>query len=226
MSVDVRPPEGESAKRLNAIINGVATGVARHWLAIFNLVVAVFVALPFLAPVLMQAGATGPAELIYKIYSPACHQLPERSVFLYGHDHFYSVDELEAAGYLPANLNQLQRMTLRWAGAAEAGWKIAICQRDIAIYVSVLLSGLLFAVVRPRFSKSDKLPKMPVWLLILLLAPVALDGLSQLPGWRESIPALRFLTGAIAGAAVVWFAYPHVEDAMRDVARGAEGSDA
>ncbi len=60
---------------------------------------------------------------------------------------------------------------------------------------------------------------MPVWLFILLVLPMAIDGFTQLFGLRESTPGLRFITGALMGAATVWFAYPYVEEAMSDVVR-------
>lgn len=217
MSVQVRPPQGEGAKRLNAAVNRIAAGIARHWLAVFNVMVALFVALPFLAPVLMEAGATGPANLIYKVYAVTCHQLPERSIFFYGHDHFYTAETLEAEGFLPAGASFFQRQALRWSGSDEAGWKVALCQRDVAIYASILISGLLFGLVRSILRPRGKWPKMPVWLFIILLAPIAVDGVTQLLGWRDSFPLLRFFTGALMGSATVWFAYPHIEEAMQDV---------
>jgi uncharacterized membrane protein len=220
MSVQVRPPEGGS-KRIADTINRIAGGFARHWLAIFNIVVAVFIALPFLAPVLMHSGATGAGALIYKIEAPTCHQLPERSIFLFGPERFYSVQELEGDGYLPAGLNIFQRQQLRWDGSADAGWKVAICERDVAIYGAILLAGLAFAVLRPRLGRAGKWPKMPVLLYLALLLPIMFDGATQLVGLRESTPALRFFTGALMGAATVWFAYPYIEEAMRDAARQA-----
>ena len=220
MSVQVKPPEGERARRLSDAINRIAIGFARHWLAFFNIVVALFVLLPFLAPALMHVGATGAANLIYKVYAPTCHQLPERSIFLFGAERFYSVRELESGGALPAGLNILQREQLRWDGSPEVGWKVAICQRDVAIYGGILIAGLVYALLRPRLRREgQKLPKMPVWLYLLLLLPIALDGFTQLFGLRESTPELRFFTGALMGAATVWLAYPYVDDAMADVVR-------
>lgn len=219
MSVQVKPPEGERARRLSDAINGLAVGFARHWLAIFNIVVAVFIALPFLAPVLMHAGATGAATLIYKVYAPTCHQLPERSIFLFGPEQFYGVKQLESDGDIPTGLNILQREQLRWNGSPQAGWKVAICERDVAIYGSILLAGLVFGLLRPRLKRGNKMVKMPLWLYLLMLLPIAVDGFTQLFGLRESTPELRFLTGALMGAATVWFAYPYVEDAMGDVVR-------
>ena len=57
---------------------------------------------------------------------------------------------------------------------------------------------------------------------LLLLIPIALDGLSQLFGLRESNWWLRTFTGALFGGASVWLAYPYIEAAMRDVVRSEE----
>jgi uncharacterized membrane protein len=228
VSVEVRPPGGGS-KRVTDAVNGFARGIARHWLAVFNVIVFIFVGLPFLAPVLMHAGATVPANIIYRLYAPTCHQLPDRSVFMYGPQPFYTVPELEADGDIPAGLNALQRQALRWPGSVEAGWKVALCQRDLAIYGSILVAGLLFGLLRPALRKrvpaNGKWPKMPVWLYVLCLLPIAIDGFSQLFGLRTSTPALRFLTGALMGTATVWFAYPYVEDAMQDIVKNTPSSE-
>ena len=42
-----------------------------------------------LAPVLMKAGWTTPANWIYKAYSLVCHQLSYRSFFLFGEQYAY-----------------------------------------------------------------------------------------------------------------------------------------
>jgi uncharacterized membrane protein len=212
-------PPAPSSKFASAI-DRLAAWIARHWLVVFNLLVALFVGLPFLAPVLMEAGATGPANLIYTAYAPTCHQLPERSFFLFGHQHVYDVHELEAAGALPEGLNIVQRQLMRWQGTAEAGFKVALCQRDLAIYGTILIGGLLFGALRgPLKKRHSKLPKLPLWLYGLLLLPILIDGGTQLFGLRESNWLLRLLTGGIFGSATVWLAYPYVEEAMTDVSR-------
>jgi len=48
--------------------------ISNHYLAVLNLVMLLYVGLPFLAPILMQNGITTPARVIYTIYSPLCHQ--------------------------------------------------------------------------------------------------------------------------------------------------------
>jgi uncharacterized membrane protein len=49
------------------------------------------------------------------------------------------------------------------------------------------------------------------WVLAML--PMALDGGTQLFGWRESNLGLRLLTGLIFGLATAWFLLPQIEQA-------------
>ncbi|HXF62899.1 MAG TPA: hypothetical protein VNK95_14845, partial [Caldilineaceae bacterium] len=53
------------AAALSDSINGLVVWIARHWLALFNIAWGAYVILPFLAPLLMQAGYTTPARVIY-----------------------------------------------------------------------------------------------------------------------------------------------------------------
>jgi uncharacterized membrane protein len=216
------PVEGQ-AQRAAGLIDRFAIWVARHWLAFFNVLVALFIALPFLAPVLMETGAKRVGEIIYAIYSPTCHQLPERSFFLGGPQRVYTVAELEATGEIPAGQNQVQREFLRWPGSAETGYKVAVCERDIGIYGSILLAGLAFGGVRRRWTtKGRMVPRMPAILYLLFVLPILLDGGTQLFGLRESTWELRLITGAIFGVGTVALAYPYVQAAMDDVIRTAK----
>jgi uncharacterized membrane protein len=92
-------------------------------------------------------------------------------------------------------------------GSPELGYKVAFCERDVAIYLSVLLGGLAYARFR------DRVPPLGLVGYSLLILPMAVDGLTQLFGWRESTVELRTLTGALFGLASVWLIYPRV-DAM------------
>lgn len=223
MGIEVRPPTSGGAAKVAGVINRLAGWLAQHWLAVFNALVAIFVGLPFLAPVLMHAGATGPARLIYTLYSPTCHQLPERSFFLFGPEVAPSVAALEQAHVLPAGLGILQRQALRLIGGAEVGYKVAICERDVAIYGAILLSGLVFGALRPRLRRANGLfAKLPLWVFGLLMVPIAVDGLTQLFGLRESNWLLRTITGGLFGAGAVWFSYPYIQEAMDDVVRSAQ----
>ena len=62
---------------------------ARRWLRFVMSALAVYISLPWIAPTLAKAGLDGPADFIYTIYSPFCHQFAFRSPFLYGQQVFY-----------------------------------------------------------------------------------------------------------------------------------------
>jgi uncharacterized membrane protein len=200
-------------QRLARFANRLVLGIARHWLALFNTAWGAYVLLPILAPIFMQLGFTFPARIIYGIYSFTCHQLPDHSFFLFGANPVPLQSDLEALG-MAAGLDLLGQR--RFIGGVEAGYKVALCQRDIGIYGSVFLAGLVYARVRDRIQS----PSLKVYALLVL--PMAIDGLTQLFGLRESTWLLRTVTGAMFGAASVWLAYPYVDDAMQDVIESEE----
>ena len=207
--------------------------ISNHYLAILNLVMLLYVGLPVLAPVLMKSGATAPARLLYSIYSPLCHQFGFRSFFLYGEQPFYPLKEagvdvvdFEAATGIvglhdPNDHSRLEAR--RYVGDETVGYKVALCERDVAIYASILFFGLLFGLTGRR------LPQLhwSIWIL-LGLGPVGLDGFSQLFSqfdwpflasllpYRESTPFLRVLTGSMFGFFTAWFAYPNIEESMQE----------
>jgi uncharacterized membrane protein len=215
-----------ATRRAAEIVDRAVRHLSRHWLAIFNTLVAIFVLLPFLAPVLMHVGAAGPARLIYLVYRPTCHQLPDRSYFLFGPQLTYSVSQLEGLEVLPAGLGILQRELLRWPGSTATGFKVAFCERDVAIYGSILLGGLGFALLRRRQHRRGSrrtMPKLRLAYYALLVTPLVLDGGTQLVGWRESVWWLRSITGGLFGAATVALAYPYVDDSMNGLSDGSDG---
>lgn len=63
--------------------------ISRRWLDIATVILAIYIALPFAAPVLMKAGLRGPGEVIYTLYSPFCHQFAFRSFFFFGDQSAY-----------------------------------------------------------------------------------------------------------------------------------------
>lgn len=224
--------------------------LSKHWLAVFNTVAAIYVGLPILAPVLMNAGLTGPAKGIYVMYSPMCHQMASRSFFLFGEQSAYPrelantsltpieayLDEIpEFANVAPNNWAQFTSAARAFLGNEALGYKMALCERDIGIYLFVVVGGILFAFLR-RTTKMKALPLLAF--IIIGMGPIGLDGFSQLFGYwatpidgsaatglaaqvlrifplRESTPLLRFLTGAWFGLTLVWLAYPNIEQGMR-----------
>jgi uncharacterized membrane protein len=107
-------------------------------------------------------------------------------------------------------------------GNDRLGYKIALCQRDVAIYGTIFLFGLVFALT------GKKIKPLPWYLwLILGLGPIGLDGFSQLLGqsglqifqWlplRESTPFLRTMTGLLFGLATAWFGFPYLEETVQE----------
>jgi uncharacterized membrane protein len=194
--------------------------LSKHWLALANLFIFLYVGLPFAAPVLMKAGVTGPARVIYSVYKPLCHQLSYRSWFLFGEEVVYPRAEYEAHfGLQGADWPELFSHGREFIGDETLGYKVAFCQRDIAIYAALLLGGLAYAFLRRRGLRA-----MPFWLFILGgVLPMALDGGTQfvslvIPGFppRESIWQLRTLTGALFGFSIAWLAYPYIQEGMAE----------
>jgi uncharacterized membrane protein len=202
--------------------------VADHWLLAVNLLVLLYVGLPILAPVLMKVGATAPARIIYTAYSPLCHQLGFRSFFLFGEQPEYPRAAAGLSGLVSfgqaTGLDENDLLAARsFTGNEQVGYKMALCERDIAIYGAILFFGLLYGLTGRR------IPPLH-WLLWLTLAigPIGLDGFSQLfsqlpiPGlasflpYRESTPFLRLLTGSLFGFGTAWFGLPYIEESMRD----------
>jgi uncharacterized membrane protein len=92
------------------------------------------------------------------------------------------------------------------------GYQLCLCTRCLAIYSTMLLSGLFLAVARNR----RVFRGINWWIWLLAMVPMALDGGTQFFGWRESNVWLRLLTGAIFGVGTAWFTLPHIDEAARD----------
>ncbi|MEA2639193.1 MAG: hypothetical protein QOF51_587 [Chloroflexota bacterium] len=179
------------------IVDRVQIFAGRHWLALVNVALVLVAALPILAPVLLAFGLDWLAWPIYTVYHMVCHQWPFRTFFLFGPQPFYSVSDIA----LLAGTDQVYT----FVGNADVGYKMAFCERDLAITLAAIGMGLLYIVVRRRLAPPSLL------FYALLLLPIALDGFTQLPGWRESTAELRLATGALAGAATVWLLFPYLE---------------
>lgn len=200
----------------------------RHWLLVFNVMSGLFIGLAAVAPLLLALGLERPARLLYKAYALNCHQLPQRSYFLFGPGGIdtYSLEQVLTWGADPGNLRG-------FVGNAEVGFKMAMAHRTTAIFGTVFVAGLAYALLRRRL-----LPLPWKW-CPSLIAPMLVDGLSHVVseitglGFRTTnawaawltggalAPAfytgtgirslnwlLRTLTGALVGLATVWLLYP------------------
>jgi uncharacterized membrane protein len=181
---------------------------SRRWLFFFNLLIAIYVGLPLLvAPTLMKIGADGPGRALYTLYSPMCHQMASRSLFLFGEQYAYprqlagtnlapieaympTLPEFATASSDPAEWTTFLLPARGFLGNEQMGYKMALCARDIAIYGFVLVGGLLYGLLRRR----RQIKPLPLWAFILFgMGPIALDGFSQLFSQYGTIsPALNF----------------------------------
>lgn len=207
--------------------------IGSHWIETFLIVYGVWVFTPFLAPVFMNMGWTGPGKAIYFVYSFFCHQLPERSLFLFGAKSMYSLGEIQAAWQDTLNPMILRQFT----GNEIMGWKIAWSDRMISFYTSVWLFALIWFRFRSRVRP------IAWWGFVLLLAPIAVDGgthaISDLAGigqgfrdtnmWLAALTdqrlpvtfyagdalgsfnsIMRLISGLLAGVGFVWFIFPYI----------------
>ncbi|MCC7105081.1 MAG: DUF2085 domain-containing protein [Chloroflexi bacterium] len=196
MAVYPRGSEAHAGSALETQAVTLAAGLRAHWLALVNAALTLFVALPLAAPWLMSVGRDDLASWVYRLYATACHQWSFRTFFLFGPRPTYSYDELSALA--PGAAYSL-------VGSPELGYKVAFCERDVAIYTGALLAGLLFIALR------SKLRPLRWSLFMALIVPMALDGLTQLLGLRESNVELRTLTGLLFGIVSVWLVFPRLD---------------
>lgn len=189
--------------RITLFTERVVQVIAKHWLLLVNAVIGLWVTLPAVAPLLMKTGHPQAAQLVYTLFMPLCHQLPERSFFLFGPRGVYSLAELEHS--LGTDV------PLRYIGSPALGYKIAVCERDNAVYAAALLTGIVFSLVRRH------LRRLPIRHFVLLCMPMAVDGLGQLLGFWESTWQTRIITGGVFGAACIGLAYPYIENGMNEV---------
>jgi len=207
------------------------------WFTVFAITVGVYVLAPFLAPLFMSIGWSGAGKAIYFVYSFLCHQLPERSYFLFGPNFTYSLAEIQSVWQNTNNPLILRQ----FIGNPEMGWKVAWSDRMISMFGSTWIFGLLWYPVRRR------IPKLPFWALSLFLLPMAVDGsthfisdfwgiglgfrdsnlwLAALTGhffpstfyagdaWGSFNSIMRLLSGVLFGLGIVWFAFPYLGESF------------
>jgi uncharacterized membrane protein len=231
-----REDQHDRFRRAQSVSGGdrVIHWISKHYLAFVNLFMLLYFGLPILAPVLMKAGAPLPANVIYTIYKPLCHQFGFRSFYLFGEQAYYPLAEAAIPGAITFEQatgisdvhspNSLSRLNARQhIGDEILGYKMALCERDIAIYGGIFLFGIVYALTNRRIKPLHWI----AWILIGM-APIGLDGFSQLFSqmewtwlssilpYRESTPLLRVLTGGLFGIATAWFAYPYMEESMSE----------
>ena len=235
----VEPTSPASRERSGAArLNRGIYWLSRHWLLAFIAIWGVFNLLPWLAPLFMKAGWETGGRAIYTIYTFLCHQLPQRSYFLFGQQPMYELNEVQAVWQNTNNPLMLRQ----FIGNPEMGWKVAWSDRMVSLYTGILLWAALLGPWRRR------LPRLPLWGMVLLALPMVLDGgthmVSDMVGgigggfrygnaWLASLtnhafPAgfyagdglgsfnswMRLLSGLLFSLGAVWFVLPALEAAF------------
>jgi len=233
----------QSPNRIDSVAEGVAAWLTRHWLLLILLAIGLWNLLPWLAPLFMKLGWETPASGIYFIYQFFCHQLPQRSWFLFGPQFTYPKNGILMA--MNGSTDPVIPRTMRaFIGTPEMGWKVAWSDRMVSFYGGWFLVGLTYAAVRSRWQGLSW-----KWALLLLL-PLAIDGgthiLSDLGGLREGFretnawlavltnyrfppefyagdqwgsfnSLMRLITGLLGAFGLMGLVLPMVQRAMADI---------
>ncbi|NIN66993.1 MAG: DUF2085 domain-containing protein [Anaerolineae bacterium] len=210
--------------------------MVRHWVPFLNLSLGLFLLGAVAAPTFTALGLEWPGRVLYTLYGFTCHQLPQRSYFLFGPRlvQTYSSDQLLAAGMDPVWPRQ-------FLGSAAMGYKLGLAHRNTAIYSSLMVGGVLYTLLgRLRLGRRWHVSRrryLAPWLFAVLL--MTLDGgshlMSELTGWGfrvdnawlrlvtgEALPApfyvgdgigsfnwlMRTVTGVLVGLTTVYFVLP------------------
>jgi uncharacterized membrane protein len=175
-----------------------------------------------LAPQLMLEGKSSAAKAVYRGFRFLCHQYPWRSWFFDGKQAYYPLDFSESGGML--SLTEVSGLPLAeiepraFFGNEFMGYKMAVCQRDFAIYAAMALFCLVFFLSRNRIKRVD----WRIWLILGVL-PMAVDGIWQFVSQvlpfiplRESTPFMRTVTGALFGFFSCWYLMPTLEKTLKE----------
>jgi uncharacterized membrane protein len=221
-------------------LNRLVYWLSRYWILTISLLIAVYVGLPWLAPIFMEMGWVHAGKAIYLVYAALCHQLPQRSFFLFGDQPMYSLAEVQTIWQNTNNPIILRQ----FIGEEGVGWKVAWSDRMVFMYTTILLWGTLFWFLRKR------LRPLPWWGFVLFLLPMAIDGSSHAIsditsgiglGFRDSnawlaaltnnaFPAtfyvgdgigsfnswMRLFTGLLFSLGIVWTLYPRLQNSFNN----------
>ena len=198
--------------------------VKDNYLFVVILFLTLYLLFAFLAPVLMEIGHPEASKIIYRAYSNLCHQYAYRSWFLFGEQAHYPLVRsdglLSLFDYFDVS-QQHPEFSREIIGNERAGYKVAICQRDVALYAALLLSSIIFILTKKRIKR---LP-FSLWILLAVL-PIGMDGLLQLASSSdifsityESTPLMRTITGTMFGLFSGWLLFPAIQQTITNEKR-------
>lgn len=165
----------------------------------------------FLTPVLAFKNDPLASGLYHDVFVYFCHQKISRSLCLFeGPDGYFVADCIPQAGvYAADSPRQISTIQGGWLG-----YKFPVCSRDVAIYLAMLIFGLVYPL---RYRLENKELPDAVYLIAALI-PIGIDGGLQLVsnlgfelpiiGMYESTNFWRVVTGFIAGAVLPFYLLP------------------
>ncbi len=95
------------------------------------------------------------------------------------------------------------------------GEPMAVCARCAALAGGIVFGALLLGRVWSWIPRARSW-RVPFWVIGVAAIPMAIDGFSQLFGFRESTNTLRVLTGLLLGGATAAWAVPILYEALRE----------
>ena len=169
------------AHKLN---NAMAWGL-RHWLLLANGLALLYAGLPWLSPLARAAGYERIGQFLFLIYTSLCHQLPERSFYVYSFQVAYC-----------------HRCTAMYTSIFVAGLVFSALRRRLAP-MSLRTAGLLL------------LPMLLDGGTHLIDDALGIGFRGGGDGVGTLNFALRMFTGVLVGIAVLVMLYPRLERELR-----------
>ena len=225
----------ENAERIDRFSYALEGGIhrftwqfAKHWLLFINLIMGLFITLPYLTPVFEYLGWHGVANVIHRAYRMTCHQLPERSFFVLGYQaslcHRCSAIWLTfLIGGIIFGLSgkRIKPLPFHW-------WILALIPIGLdggtqlmgpfyEILPGWLLSGVSVAlwIGLTAYMIGKKVPNWQYYLFVACF-PAGMIFI-HLTGTRLSNWQLRSITGTVFGLANAWMMYPLFGEAFDDL---------
>ncbi len=232
MTQEIEPTQSlAQSSALEDWINRQTWRFAKHWLLVINAFMALFIGLPYLAPILAHYGFNSAALVIYRAYRVTCHQQPERSFHIFGYQAAlcHRCTAIWLSFFLGGLIFILLRHRLR--GLPFHWWILAMI--PVGLDGGTQLIGPVYELLNPWFLTGFAII---VWLvltvvmykqgvrnwqyyLFVLCFPLGM-GYVHLTGVRLSNWHLRSITGAILGFSYVWLIFPMMEEAFKDWYQG------
>ncbi len=147
--------------------------VMKNWLVLVIITLGIINILPFVAPLLMELGFESPANFIYLLYTPLCHQMAQRSFFLFGEHVMYAPQSFPIT--ITGNLIEDMLTLKAFNGNEVLGWKVAWSDRMVYMYGMTWLALIVYHQLKIRF----QIKRINLIQFAILLIPMAVDGLSH-----------------------------------------------